>query len=881
MFAIRLSPEEWTSEGFFPECSPDAHQLRSARAYQVPPVQAMSPACKLGSLFVDHEMGSGKTVVIELIAKMYVRCGLRVLVVCASSTNRDNLFADTSAFKGMVQLLTFKSIRGSGVDCGNNPVEMAYNFRRMLLGVRLVMVDEIHLVHKRDDTERFKGSAPSLFKNMTVFFELCAELGVKIVFLTGTPQHNRREHMVETLNLMLPKKIVDPHSDAELVEALRNRVSHYHSEQVRDQERRFYNEAGEFSAEPQYHVDVMAPEQRACARGRQGHLFAHERSIELIRNEELADPEFLRRHSALYYNLLRLMGVLPGGRDPRKVVFYYNDLNANEGNEFLQRLLAVYGVTVLSDGSRAAIDRLWRAVTSGSGLKEQVRRRAVLISSDYGVHSADSVNKLIEVYNHPLNKYGDYLSIMFGSRKLAVGHNFLNVRQLHILAMSNFADMEQAQARGLRNTDRFSGAENHVDIYRHVVYAGNGAPERFCGIVAQNKAHEQDIARVRDSFVAAALERLPLAPADSDLSFLIFGELAAKPAYTRALMALLVARGVRRIHFDDLYSRFLEFLRCNSGESHSRWAFAADLLSVCRAGLLLEGADKVVRRATIHFDVVCFLAEGERVRSLGDVLTESRRPCALTYETHLLAAHMPDKGVLPTTHLGLLGTFERDMVYPCMQQNKNRPITLATLDFRGRRLQVYIVRAGGHVVHNLLNVWASKPQSISLYFHQGLRVAKLDETRFSTADDHACQCWEREPTALDHYCTATLRKFVFGRRAEEVFGHLSNKHHDDASDAFELASDTCTIKYLGSASQRQSRKGQCLASQPLTRRLEIVRGLLGRPDEETLAAFNSRWPGRVDSVEGLVEFYEALVSDRRSFDRELVEQTFELLVFLC
>jgi superfamily II DNA or RNA helicase len=82
----------------------------------------------------------------------------------------------------------------------------------------------------------------------------------------------------------------------------------------------------------------------------------------------------------------------------------------------------------------------------------------------------------LEGFNSPMNKYGDYVSILIGSKIIGESITLLNVRMFHVATIHwNDSTMEQAIGRVIRSGshDTLPEEERRVDIYIHAALYDN------------------------------------------------------------------------------------------------------------------------------------------------------------------------------------------------------------------------------------------------------------------------------------------------------------------------------------------------------------------------------------------------------------------------
>lgn len=88
-----------------------------------------------------------------------------------------------------------------------------------------------------------------------------------------------------------------------------------------------------------------------------------------------------------------------------------------------------------------------------------------------GSDSTTQKNVILQLLNHPDNRYGEYISVVIGSKTVFEGVSFLNVRQFHALGPS-FRSLRQALGRPNRLNSHlaFPESERYIKIYYHAAY---------------------------------------------------------------------------------------------------------------------------------------------------------------------------------------------------------------------------------------------------------------------------------------------------------------------------------------------------------------------------------------------------------------------------
>ena len=172
---------------------------------------------------------------------------------------------------------------------------------------------------------------------------------------------------------------------------------------------------------------------------------------------------------------------------PTELVYIYCELVTGSGGLVLALCLQALGFkwiknvpTILSDDDEKHDDN---------------RRGFAIISSNTETTSGKgSVGKMIDAFSSPQNKYGKYIQVLIGSKKISEGITLKNVRQLHIVMPHwNLSALDQASGRIIRNLSHESLPENerYVHIYRHVAVTKNPSVETP-DIYIYRKAEDKD-----------------------------------------------------------------------------------------------------------------------------------------------------------------------------------------------------------------------------------------------------------------------------------------------------------------------------------------------------------------------------------------------------
>jgi hypothetical protein len=160
----------------------------------------------------------------------------------------------------------------------------------------------------------------------------------------------------------------------------------------------------------------------------------------------------LKRHSVKYEYVINHM------INDRQKTFIFSNIVSNSGATLLGALLNVFGYSPLEITGDVDVNTYMNSLQRG--------RRYVVLT---GKISDSIISKLVDIFNHPKNIYGEYLQAIIGSSKISEGLSFKEVRQCYILTpFWNNTETEQAIGRVVRldSHDRLAPEERQVDIYR-------------------------------------------------------------------------------------------------------------------------------------------------------------------------------------------------------------------------------------------------------------------------------------------------------------------------------------------------------------------------------------------------------------------------------
>src|SRR5208337_3432194 len=142
--------------------------------------------------------------------------------------------------------------------------------------------------------------------------------------------------------------------------------------------------------------------------------------------------------------------------------FIYCEQVTGGGAILLGLVLSLYG-----------FDKVTQGFTIGPNTPK--RKRYVIFTDDDSTISPSrypiTVAGIIDTFNNPLNRFGEYIQVIIGSEVVSEGYTFKNVRQTHLFMPHwNQSSQEQAFGRTLRygSHDAFNNPEErYVKYYSH------------------------------------------------------------------------------------------------------------------------------------------------------------------------------------------------------------------------------------------------------------------------------------------------------------------------------------------------------------------------------------------------------------------------------
>lgn len=529
------------------------------RGYQLFVLRYMAPFTPYDRLFVNHEMGSGKSIIAKELIKMYAKCKLKTLMICPTQMHARIQFGEFyELYKNYLELISFTDIR-------NN--DSKKKIEEKLNSFSLIIIDEIHCVHNKDDQQREKkrnyGSTVfSQYKQMLSFLTKAKLIkNLKIIIMSGTPLSKDLEKFYEILNFILPKEeeITFETNEKELVKKICGRISTYSIPYHKHIEEYIGEQIENYGI---YYVNTMSKIQTNLFRTTNKFnslLYAHH-------DVETFTRENLKNYSILYYTLLVHLGVFDdadvlGGESTTRrneAAFFYNKMVESPGNLLLAKILRSFNFTLVEP---YMIDKLLDVVEKDI-CSEQKSRFVVISSLPNTINQDAQIHKVLNIFNHKNNRYGKYLKLIIGSEKISIGYNLINARQMHILVQGTISEINQAIYRVLRGTSNFSNeTEKYIRIYRHVIFE-NDQRKYYMKKIKDQVLADKKMGFVRNLLTKYSIEKQieiqlkKRKTVDQDFTFLVDSYSLAKKEIYIILCKLLFMK-IKSIYLGDLKKKYI------------------------------------------------------------------------------------------------------------------------------------------------------------------------------------------------------------------------------------------------------------------------------------------------------------------------------------
>lgn len=389
---------------------------------------------------------------------------------------------------------------------------------------RVVIIDEAH--NLRIQQKKKKEKELDVYKQMHRFLHLITNR--KIVLMTATPMRDRPEEFSSIMNLILPldkqlptgKDFYDRYFKnnelrekykKELYEFVRGRIGYTRGTEggvlkqfigkvnknmtdirivetkMSEIQTKIYREAfiKDSGKNPDLNniIDTNIEDEEVKSMGlynnsRQFSLFAYPKLDEFIEkrgNHYVLNDEIKRKltydennnrltfneiidkiklYSSIYAETIKQVI-----EHPEENVFIYNKYVHGTGAILFSELLRLVGFEQTRGNN---ID-----MKEGELPKSRIPRFALIIGEST---SENEIDRVLDIYNKPENRYGHYIQVVIGSGVISEGRSLFNVRQIHIQTPHwNNTETEQAIGRGIRafSHEALQPEERFVKIFRH------------------------------------------------------------------------------------------------------------------------------------------------------------------------------------------------------------------------------------------------------------------------------------------------------------------------------------------------------------------------------------------------------------------------------
>jgi len=492
------------------------------RGYQKIIQLLFSPETNLKHVLLKHTPGSGKTrTVLGIIINFVLQNKTNIYIITPNRTqisnlkkillgslndlkeyNNDEIFL-IKKYIDRMKIISFLDIESISKFLNNPP--------------DLIIMDEVHIIHykQEDKHNKFKDLKDGLniYKQIKYIFNSLLDKKTKIILMTGTPivhnylklfeimdlilppelQFNSKKitvlndemieflkyrfegrtssvnikfeiikeiHFGEYLNKITLKKEKNPSKDTYSIPLFFDITTGYQNEKISESTNKKNNiEDIFFTFPPNMNFKNTVTEEKS-------------KRIEWKNTKlkiNIKNPEFLKEHSILYYNMIKFIGGLIDNDNNKEAIFYFNSLNKTVGNKLFSLILRSYGMYEIKDLNTINRIKIEVDINKDKDLSFPYKR-FVVITSNFGINNDEQIDSLVYIYSHVNNKYGKYLKLIIGSEKMTISYNLINGRQVHIILQNNNSIMEQAIARILRGTSNFTDPkESYAKIYRHFI----------------------------------------------------------------------------------------------------------------------------------------------------------------------------------------------------------------------------------------------------------------------------------------------------------------------------------------------------------------------------------------------------------------------------
>lgn len=491
------------------------------RGYQKTIQLLFSPETNLKHVLLKHTPGSGKTrTVLGVIINFILQNKTNIYIITPNRSQISNFkkillnsLNDLKEFNNDDIFLIKKYIEGMKI-ISFLDIESISKFLNVVPD--LIIMDEVHMIHYKQEEKinKFKDIKDGLniYTQIKYIFNSLLDKKTKIILMTGTPIIHNYLKLFEIMDLILPpilqfnsKKINKLDNDTINFLKLRFkgrtssvnikfeiiREMHF-GKYLNKKTLKIVNDKSEntFSIPLIFNITVGYQNEKINKTKNTKEYktenlfftFPENMSYKSTVDEKtkkiewkntklkynITNPEFLKEHSILYYNMINFIGGLIDKNNNKEAIFYFNSINKTVGNRLFSLILRSYGMYEIRDSAK--INKIKLEVDVNEKKISNAYNRFVVITSNFGINNDEQIDNLVYIFSHENNKYGKYLKLIIGSDKMTISYNLINGRQVHIILQNNNSIMEQAIARIIRGTSNFTNSdESYAKIYRHFI----------------------------------------------------------------------------------------------------------------------------------------------------------------------------------------------------------------------------------------------------------------------------------------------------------------------------------------------------------------------------------------------------------------------------
>jgi len=423
---------------------------------------------------------------------------------------------------------------------------------------RLYVIDEAHLIHEREEGEKMEDKGRSLYEKLWSFLHTIENS--RVILATGTPIWDKMEDVATLMNLITEKQVpigkefVERYYDkkreklkntSELAEIWKGRIS-FLRPMISDARRIYEGRSEPWLKFFKIYPSVMSDFQFKVSEEARGHtgegkkvkggailrtardamnfvypsgeygseafrkyIARSDKVTKVVRKEGLTERRQIQKRSyslsqdikdairrgelgklsckfqAIYEEILN---------NPKESIFIYSEFVTGAGAILLGLILQQ-----LKDHNGERFIWLKNPINLDTAKKAP---RFVVITMDPETTSKSvDIRKMLDVYNDPRNKYGEYIRLIIGSEKISLGLTLKHTRQCHVLMSHwNIPAVDQAIGRVLRigaHSMFENPEERYIKIFFHAAVKALDDPFVTTDIYVYKIAEKKDIRSAR------------------------------------------------------------------------------------------------------------------------------------------------------------------------------------------------------------------------------------------------------------------------------------------------------------------------------------------------------------------------------------------------